>query len=150
MDCISYKTKYISKQHIARQWVVVDATAQTLGRLASQLAYRMRGKHRPDFSPHVEGGDHIIVLNADKIVLSGNKWENKTYVTYSGYPGGVKKVTPKEVQRVNPKRMVEHAIKGMLPKNRLGRRLFHNLHVFLGSVHPYAAQKPSEVSLKYK
>jgi len=149
VDYISYKTEYTSKQRVNKQWVVVDASAQTLGRLASQVAYRIRGKHRPDFTPHVNGGDQVIVLNADKIVLSGNKWIKKEYVTYSGYPGGVKKATPREVQAVNPKRIIEHAVKGMLPKNRLGRRLLHNLHVCVGPVHPYVAQKPSEITLKY-
>lgn len=149
MDYISYKTKYANKQSINKQWVVVDASSQTLGRLASQVAYMVRGKHKPGFTPHVDCGDHVIVLNADKVFLSGNKWIKKEYCTYSGYPGGLKKATPKEVRATNPKRIIEHAIKGMLPKNRLGRRLFQNLHVCEGHVHQYTAQKPSEVMLKY-
>jgi large subunit ribosomal protein L13 len=149
VDYISYKTKYANKQSVNKQWVVVDASSQTLGRLASQVAYMIRGKHKPDFTPHVDGGDHVIVLNAGKVSLSGNKWVKKEYYTYSGYPGGVKKATPKEVQVVNYKRVIEHAVKGMLPKNRLGRRLFHNLHVCEGNVHQHMAQKPNEITLKY-
>ncbi|MCT4696820.1 MAG: 50S ribosomal protein L13 [Candidatus Cardinium sp.] len=149
MDYISYKTKYANKQSINKQWVVVDASFQPLGRLASQLAYLIRGKHKPDFTPHVDGGDHVIVLNADKIAVSGNKSVKKIYTTYSGYPGGLKRATFQEVHVAHPKRVVEHAVKGMLPKNRLGRRLLHNLHVCEGSVHPYAAQKPTSITLKY-
>ena len=149
MDYISYKTKYANKQSVNKQWVVVDASSQPLGRLASQVAYLIRGKHKPDFTPHVDGGDHVIVLNAAKIALSGNKWVKKTYTTYSGYPGGLKRATPKEVQAVRPKHVIEHAVKGMLPKNRLGRRLFHNLHVCEGGAHPFAAQKPTPITLKY-
>lgn len=149
MDYISYKTKYSNKQQLTKQWVVVDASSQLLGRLASQVAYRIRGKHRPDFTPHVDCGDHVIVLNADKIEMSGNKWTKKEYISYTGYPGGVKKASPQEVKAINPKRIIEHAVKGMLPKNRLGRRLFHNLHVCLGTLHPYAAQKPQNITLKY-
>ncbi|WP_339044763.1 50S ribosomal protein L13 [Cardinium endosymbiont of Tipula unca] len=149
MDYISYKTKYANKQGVDKQWIVVDASSKTLGRLASQIAYMIRGKHKPSFTPHVDCGDHVIVLNADKISLSGNKWVKKEYVTYSGYPGGVKKTTPRELKAAHPKRIIEHAVKGMLPKNRLGRRLFHNLHVCEGHVHQYAAQKPSQVMLKY-
>lgn len=147
MDFISYKTKYVNKQTVDKQWVVVDATQQRLGRLASRVAYMMRGKDKPSFSPHVDNGTHVIVLNAEKIALSGKKWNDKTYVTYSGYPGGVKKETPKEVCADQPKKIIERAVRGMLPKNRLGRKLFHNLHVCEGSVHPYAAQKPSERTL---
>ena len=149
MDYISYKTKYANKQNVSKQWVVIDAASQTLGRLASQVAYMIRGKHRASFTPHVDCGDHVIVLNADKIALSGNKWIKKEYTTYSGYPGGVKKTTPREVQHIQPARIIERAVKGMLPKNKLGRRLFHNLHVCQGEVHPYAAQQPSVMMLKY-
>ncbi len=149
MDYISYKTKYANKQSINKQWVVVDASSQPLGRLASQVAYIIRGKHKSDFTPHVDGGDHVIVLNAGKIALSGNKWVKKTYTTYSGYPGGLKRATPQEVQAAHPKRVIERAVKGMLPKNRLGRKLFHNLHVCEGAIHPYAAQKPTSITLKY-
>lgn len=149
MRYISYKTKYANKQSVNKQWVVIDASSQPLGRLASQVAYIIRGKHKPDFTPHVDGGDNVIILNAGKIALSGNKWVKKVYTTYSGYPGGLKLATPQEVQATNPKRVIEHAVKGMLPKNRLGRRLFHNLHVCEGSVHPYSAQKPTLITLKY-
>lgn len=149
VDFISYRTQYINKQTVDKQWVVVDASQQKLGRLASQVAYMMRGKDKPSFSPHVDGGTHVIVLNAEKIALSGNKWNKKVYLTYSGYPGGLKKATPKEVCAVHPKQIIERAVRGMLPKNRLGRKLFHNLHVCEGPMHPYAAQKPSERTLKY-
>jgi len=149
VDYISYKTKYANKQGINKQWVVVDASSQPLGRLASQVAYLIRGKHKSNFTPHLDGGDHVIVLNAGQVALSGNKWVKKVYTTYSGYPGGVKRATPQEVQASNPKRIIEHAVKGMLPKNRLGRRLLHNLHVCASSVHPYAAQQPTAITLKY-
>ncbi|MGI2262228.1 50S ribosomal protein L13 [Candidatus Cardinium hertigii] len=149
MDYISYKTKYANKQGVNKQWVVVDASSQPLGRLASQIAYLIRGKHKPNFTPHLDEGDHVIVLNAEKVALSGNKWVKKIYTTYSGYPGGLKRATPQEVQASNPKRIIEHAVKGMLPKNRLGRMLLHNLHVCVSSIHPYSAQQPTAITLKY-
>ena len=149
MSCISYKTKYANKQSVDKQWFILDASSQPLGRLASQVAFLIRGKHKPCFTPHVDCGDHIIVLNAEKVYFSGNKERKKEYVTYSGYPSGLKKATPKEIKLSNPKRIIEHAVKGMLPKNRLGRVLFNSLHVCEGSLHKYAAQQPKEITLKY-
>jgi len=149
VDSISYKTKYANKQTIYKEWFVLDASSQPLGRLASQVAFMMRGKHKPSFTPHVDCGDHVIVINAEKVYLSGNKTYKKEYITYSGYPGGLKKKSSRELGVSNVKRIIEHAVKGMLPKNRLGRKLFDNLHVCPGPVHQYLAQKPKEITLKY-
>lgn len=149
MDSISYKTEYVNKATTSRQWVVVDAGAQSLGRLTSQVASILRGKHKPHFTPHVACGDHVIVLNADKIALSGDKLDKKAYIRYSGYPGGTKRTTPKKLQGTHPRRIIEHAIKGMLPKNKLGRRLFHQLYIYSGTIHPHGAQKPKILTLQY-
>lgn len=133
--------------NIERKWFVVDAEGKTLGRLASEVAKVLRGKHKPTFTPHVDTGDHVIVINADKIVLSGKKLQQKTYFRHSGYIGGTTFTTAERMLSDKPERMVELAIKGMLPKNRLGRQMYRKLNVYRGEEHPHAAQKPEVLEL---
>jgi large subunit ribosomal protein L13 len=130
-----------------RKWIVVDAENQVLGRLASQVATRIRGKHLPTFSPHVDGGEFVVVVNADKIKLTGDKWNQKTYYRYSGYMGGVKSVTARKLIQEKPERMIRLAVWGMLPKNRLGRKLIKKLKVYTGPEHPHGAQQPETLKL---
>ena len=132
---------------VEKQWFVVDAENQTLGRLASKVAKIIRGKHKPTFTPHVDCGDHVIILNADKIRLTGNKWDQKEYQRYSGYPGGQYITGAREKMAKHPTFMVENAVKGMIPKNRLGSVVIKNLHVFAGTEHPHEAQKPTALDL---
>lgn len=147
MDTLSYKTVSLNSATVDKQWVVIDAEGQALGRLASNVAKLIRGKHKPGYTPHVDCGDNVIVINAKKVSLSGKKWQDKNYIWYTGYPGGQRTATPEEVMAKHPIRIVETAVKGMLPKNRLGRALFKNLHVFEGSEHAHAAQKPTVLKL---
>jgi large subunit ribosomal protein L13 len=126
---------------------VVDASGKTLGRLATQLAFRLRGKHKPQYTPHVDTGDHIIVLNADKIAVTGNKLADKTYYWHTGAIGGIKSRTLDKMLKEHPERVIEIAVKGMLPKNPLGRAMFKKLHVFTGDKHPHAAQQPKPLDL---
>jgi large subunit ribosomal protein L13 len=148
VDHISYKTRSVSRELAQKEWVLIDANEQTLGRLASQVAAMIRGKHKPSFTPHVDCGDNVIVINADKIRLTGEKWDKKQYISHTGYPGGQKKMTPRQLKEKFPTRVIERAVKGMLPKNRLGRRLFHNLFVYVGTEHGHVAQKPKNIILK--
>jgi large subunit ribosomal protein L13 len=127
---------------VERKWYIVDAEGQTLGRIASEVASILRGKFKPEFTPHVDTGDFVVVINADKIKLSGKKLTDKNYYTHSLYPGGLKSTTAGEMLKKRPDRMFELAVKGMLPKNRLGRQMFSKLKVYAGSEHPHAAQKP--------
>ena len=147
MDTLSFKTKSANKETVNKEWLLIDAEGQTLGRLATQVAVLLRGKHKTDFTPHVDCGDNVVVINAEKIVLTGNKLTDKQYVRYSGYPGGQRSRTPEEVLRKKPEFIVEHAVKGMLPKNRLGADLFRNLFVYAGPEHKQEAQKPKEHKL---
>ncbi len=147
MNTISYKTISANKQTVTKNWVVVDAKGQTLGRLASKVAFVLRGKHKTDFTPHVDGGDNVVVINASMVKLSGSKVENKEYVSHTGYPGGQKFSTPAELFAKQPIKVVENAIKGMLPKNKLGRQMFRNLHVYEGAEHQQEAQKPKVLDL---
>ncbi|GAB4251959.1 MAG: 50S ribosomal protein L13 [Vicingaceae bacterium] len=148
MDTLSYKTISVNKESADKKWLVVDAENESLGRVASKVAKLIRGKHKTNFTPHSDNGDYVIVLNADKVRLTGNKWEDKEYITYSGYPGGQKVTTAKEVMAKKPTFMVEKAIKGMLPKNRLGSAMYRNLFVYAGTDHPHEAQKPEKINLK--
>lgn len=148
MDTLSYKTISVNKESADKKWLVVDAENESLGRVASKVAKLIRGKHKTNFTPHSDNGDYVIVLNADKVRLTGNKWEDKEYITYSGYPGGQKVATAKEVMAKKPTFMVEKAIKGMLPKNRLGSAMYRNLFVYAGTDHPHEAQKPEKINLK--
>ena len=147
VDTLSYKTISANKATVTKEWLHVDADGQTLGRLASKVAILLRGKHKPSFTPHVDCGDNIIITNADKIKLSGNKWEAKTYIRHTGYPGGQRSLTANELFAKDPTRLVEKAVKGMLPKNKLGAALFRNLKVYVGADHGQEAQKPRTINL---
>ena len=130
LDTISFKTISANKNTVTKNWVLVDADGQNLGRLASKVAILIRGKHKPNFTPHVDCGDNVIVINSKKINLTGNKWEQKKYIRYTGYPGGQRSLNASEQFQKNPNSIIEKSVKGMLPKNKLGAKLFKNLHVF--------------------
>lgn len=147
MDTLSYKTVSLNNATVEKNWVIVDADSKVLGRVASEVAKIIRGKNKPSFTPHVDCGDNVIVINAEKVRLTGKKWNNKVYVRHTGYPGGQRFETPIEVKAKNSRLLVERAVKGMLPKNRLGNKLFNNLYVYEGSTHPHEAQQPKEVKL---
>ena len=147
MNTLSYKTVSANKATVQKEWYVVDATDEVLGRLASKVAMILRGKHKPSFTPHVDCGDYVIVVNAEKIKLTGNKLTDKQYVRHTGYPGGQRTETPENLLARKPEAVVEKAIKGMLPKSRLGSELFRNLHVFAGDTHPHEAQQPKKLDL---
>jgi large subunit ribosomal protein L13 len=147
VDTLSYKTISANKATANKEWVLVDAADQTLGRLASKVAILLRGKHKPNFTPHVDCGDNVIIINAEKINLSGNKWNDKTYIRHTGYPGGQRSLTATELFGKDPARIVEKSVKGMLPKNKLGAELFRNLNVVVGSAHKHEAQKPKAIDL---
>lgn len=148
MDTLSYKTKSANSETAQKEWVVVDAEGLSLGRLASGVAKLIRGKHKPSYTPHVDCGDNVIVLNADKIELTGNKWEDKTYIRHTGYPGGQRSLTARQLYAKGSIRLIEKAVKGMLPKNKLGSKLYTNLHVFEGDAHNHEAQKPKKIDIK--
>ena len=145
MDTLSYKTKSANKATVQKEWFVVDATDQVLGRLSSQVAKILRGKHKPMYTPHVDCGDKVIIINAEKIKLTGNKMTDKVYLRHTGYPGGQRSTTPAELMEKNPARILEKAVKGMLPKNKLGSQLIKNLFVYAGPEHTQQAQKPKEL-----
>jgi large subunit ribosomal protein L13 len=147
VDTLSYKTVSANRETADKKWVIVDADGQTLGRLASKVAKIIRGKHKTNFTPHVDCGDNVIVINAEKVVLTGTKMEDKIYVRHTGYPGGQRKLTASELLARKPYALVEKAVKGMLPKNRLGNQLYTNLHVFAGAEHNHEAQKPVKLDL---
>lgn len=149
MDNLSYKTISANKNTVEKEWIIIDADSQILGRMASQIAKMLMGKHKPQYTPHVDCGDNIIVINAEKIKLTGKKMTDKIYLRHTGYPGGQRSTTPKEMLAKHPERVVENAVKGMLPKNKLGRKLYKNLHVYVGSAHKHEAQQPKEINLKY-
>ncbi len=147
MDTLSYKTISANKATVNKEWIVGEAENMVLGRLASKLAKILRGKNKPEFTPPVDSGDYVIVINAEKVQFTGKKMSDKVYVRHSGYPGGQRFQSPKEILAKYPERLVEKAVKGMLPKNKLGRKLYGNLHVVVGSEHKYEAQKPKVVDL---
>lgn len=147
MDSLSYKTISATKATADKQWVLVDAEGQTLGRLASKVAKVLRGKYKPSYTPHVDCGDNVIIINAEKINLTGNKWNDKTYIRHTGYPGGQRSLTATELFAKDPTRVVEKSVKGMLPKNKLGAALFRNLKVYVGTEHGQEAQKPTAINL---
>ncbi len=147
MNTLSYKTISANVNTVDKQWVLIDAENEILGRMASSAANLLRGKHKPNYTPHVDCGDNVIIINAEKIRLTGNKWEAKNYIRHSGYPGGQKSLTARELMEKNPIKMVEKAIKGMLPKNKLGADLYRNLFVYAGSEHKQEAQKPTKLNL---
>ncbi|GAB6934771.1 MAG: 50S ribosomal protein L13 [Calditerricola sp.] len=144
------RTYMAKKGEVERKWYVVDAAGQTLGRLASQVAAILRGKHKPQYTPHVDTGDFVIVINADKVVLTGKKLDKKIYYRHTGYPGGLKKTTARQMLQNKPEEMIERAVWGMLPKNRLGRKLIKKLKVYRGSQHPHEAQQPEVLELRYQ
>jgi len=147
VDTLSFKTKSANKATVDKKWIVIDANSEVLGRLATGVAFLIRGKHKTDFTPHVDCGDYVIVINAEKVQLTGNKWSDKEYVRHTGHPGGQRIVKAQELMAKKPTAMVEKAVKGMLPKNTLGRQLFRNLFVYEGETHPHEAQKPEKISL---
>jgi large subunit ribosomal protein L13 len=145
VNTLSYKTQSANKDTVDRKWFVVDAEGQTLGRMCSKIAAVLKGKHKPSYTPHVDTGDNVIVINADKVRLTGNKMEQKVYLSYSMYPGGQKSITAKELMVKKPYSVVERSVKGMLPKNKLGRAMFKKLFVYAGAEHPHVAQKPENL-----
>lgn len=149
MDTLSQKTISVNKQTATKEWVVVDATDQVLGRLASKVAKLLRGKYKPNFTPHVDCGDNVIIVNADKIVLTGNKMTDRTYLTYSGYPGGQKEHTPASIiaKKNGYEKLLRKTIKGMLPKNKLADRLIANLYIYEGGEHKHEAQSPKTIDI---
>ncbi|MFC2187072.1 50S ribosomal protein L13 [Peijinzhouia sedimentorum] len=147
MDTLSYKTVSVNKATAEKKWVIIDASAQVLGRVSSQVAKVIRGKHKPDYTPHVDTGDNVIVINADKVRMTGKKMDDRVYLSYTGYPGGQKSITPRELKNKSSRLLVERAVRGMLPKTRLGRQLFKNLYVYEGTEHPHEAQKPEVIKL---
>ena len=147
MDTLSYKTVSANKATVNKEWVIVDAQNEVVGRLCAKIAMVLRGKHKTNYTPHVDGGDNVIVINADKVRFTGNKWSDKEYIRHTGYPGGQRVVTAENLIRKNPIAVVEKAVKGMLPKNKLGAALYRNLHVYAGAEHPHDAQQPKTINL---
>lgn len=147
MNTLSYKTVSMNKATVNKEWLVIDATNQTLGRFCSRVALVLRGKHKPSFTPNADCGDNVIIINADKIRLTGNKWANKEYIRHTGYPGGQRIVTAEQMLAKKPIAIIEKGIKGMLPKNRLASSVYRNLHVYAGAQHPHDAQQPKEFDI---
>jgi large subunit ribosomal protein L13 len=147
VNTLSYKTVSANKATVNKEWVIIDADGMILGRLSSVVASMLRGKHKTNFTPHVDCGDYVIVINAEKINLSGSKWSDKIYIRHTGFPGGQRFTTAEAMLKKKPISLIEHAVKGMLPKNRLGSELYRNLHVYTGAVHPHEAQKPKKIEL---
>ena len=147
MDTLSYKTVSANKQTAHKEWVVVDAEGQILGRMCTKVAKILRGKYKPDFTPNVDCGDNVIIINADKVQLTGKKWTDRVYVRYTGFPGGQREYTPQDLMEKGADRLIRKVVKGMLPKNRLGARLITNLHIFAGSEHNMQAQQPKQIDI---
>lgn len=147
MNTLSYKTVSANSETVNKEWVLVDAEGQTLGRMASKVAQLIRGKHKTNYTPHVDCGDNVIVINAEKVVLTGDKMNDKVYIRHTGFPGGQRQLTAAELLARKPMALVENAVKGMLPKNKLGSKLYTNLYVVVGAAHKYEAQKPKTIDL---
>jgi len=147
MDTLSYKTVSANKQTAHKEWVVVDAEGQILGRMCTKVAKLLRGKYKPDFTPNVDCGDNVIIINADKVQLTGKKWTDRVYVRYTGFPGGQREYTPQDLMEKGADRLIRKVVKGMLPKNRLGARLITNLHIFAGAEHNMQAQQPKQIDI---
>ena len=147
MDAVSYKTISANKDIVKKEWVLIDAQEMVVGRLATVVARILKGKNKPYYTPSFDCGDNVVIINAEKVRFSGKKWTDKQYVHHTTYPGGQRFATPKEVMRKYPERILEHAIKGMLPKNRLGSQLYRNLHVYVGPNHPHEAQQPKLINV---
>lgn len=146
MNTQSYKTQSAKKEEVVRKWYIIDAENQVVGRMGTKIAHVLRGKHKPSYTPHVDTGDYVIVINADKVRFTGSKMDQKEYITFSGYPGGQKKTKAKNLMAKKPTAIVESAVKGMLPKNALGRAMFRKLFVYAGAEHPHVAQKPEPLT----
>jgi ribosomal protein L13, bacterial type len=147
VDTLSYKTVSVNSATAKKEWVVIDATDEVLGRLASKVAKLLRGKYKPSFTPQTDCGDNVIIINAEKVRLTGKKLTDKVYVRHTGYPGGQRFTTPKDLLSKKPNAVIEMAVRGMLPKTRLGRELFRNLFVYAGGEHPHQAQQPKEIQI---
>ena len=147
MDTLSYETVSLNKATVDKQWLVIDATDLALGRLSSRIALILRGKNKPGFTPNVDCGDNVIVINAEKVALKGKKMTNRVYTRYTGYPGGQRFTTPREILAKRPAELIRRAVKGMLPKTRLGDKQLGNLHIYAGPEHPHQAQNPKEIKL---
>jgi large subunit ribosomal protein L13 len=147
MDTLSYKTISANKETVTKEWILVDAEGQILGRLAAKVAKLIRGKMKTNYTPHVDCGDNVIIINAEKVLLTGKKMDDKEYVRHTGYPGGQRVRNPRELLVKKPTEVVAKAVKGMLPKNRLGAALFRNLYVYAGTEHPHQAQQPKQIQL---
>lgn len=147
MDTLSFKTVSANKATVTKEWVVVDATDQILGRFCSKVAKLVRGKYKPNFTPHVDCGDNVIIINADKIKMTGNKWTDRSYLTYTGYPGGQKATNPLRLQAKGSQRLFNKVLKGMLPKNRLGDKLLSNVYIYDGAEHKHEAQNPKFIDI---
>ena len=147
MDTLSYKTISANKATVTKDWIVVDATDQILGRMGSKVAKLLRGKYKPNFTPHVDCGDNVIIINADKVKITGNKATDRVYFRHTGYPGGQRETTPAKLLAQSPDRLIRKVVKGMLPKNRLGSAIIGNLHVYAGNEHKHQAQQPKQLDL---
>jgi large subunit ribosomal protein L13 len=147
VNTLSYKTVSANKATVNKEWVIIDAEGKVLGRLSTVVASMLRGKHKTDYTPHVDCGDNVIVINAEKIILTGDKMSDKEYIRHTGYPGGQRIVKADQLLKKKPIALIEHAVKGMLPKNRLGSALYRNLHVYAGNSHPHEAQKPKTIEI---
>lgn len=150
MNTLSFKTISANAQTVNKEWITVDATGHSLGRLCSEIAKILRGKHKPSFTPHVDCGDYVIVINAEKAIMTGNKWTDRKYTTYSGYPGGQKVFNPARLRDKGWDRLYRKVVRGMLPKNRLGDKIINNLYIYEGEEHKHEAQKPRLVEIKSK
>jgi large subunit ribosomal protein L13 len=148
VNTLSYKTVSANKTTTNKEWVLIDAEGEILGRLASVVAMMLRGKHKTNFTPHVDCGDNVVIINAEKVILTGNKLTDKEYVRHTGYPGGQRFTPAEKILKNNPIGLLEHAVRGMLPRNRLGRSIFKNMHLYVGDSHPHEAQKPKKIELK--
>lgn len=147
MDTLSFKTISANKATVTKEWVIVDAEGQTLGRMCAKIAKLLRGKYKPNFTPHVDCGDNVIVINADKIVITGNKWDGRIYHRHTGYPGGQRQFTPRDLMNKGPEHLFRKVVKGMLPKNRLGDKIIGNLYVYAGTEHKQEAQQPRQLDI---
>ena len=147
VDTLSFKTISANKATVNKEWVVVDATGQSLGRICTKVAKLLRGKYKPNFTPHVDCGDNVIIINADKVVLTGNKWNGRIYFKHTGNPGGQREITPAQLMAKGEDRLFRKVVKGMLPKNRLGDKLLNNLYVYAGSEHKHEAQQPKSIDI---
>ena len=147
MNTLSYKTVSANAKTVNKQWIVVDAQGEILGRLSSKIAMIIRGKNKPEYTPHVDCGDNVIVINADKVKLTGNKFSEKQYVSYTGYPGGQKSMTALELQKKDSLKVLEKSVKGMIPKTKLGNQLFKNLYLYEGTEHKHEAQQPKVINI---